>query len=165
MTDEEACDRILDTGDHRPNIERSEVCGCFSCLALFTPDKIVRWTTDGKTALCPSCGVDSVIGSASGHRITSEFLEEMHRWWWEGEKCEGSGTHLHDKPPSRFAPGAHVRILMSERNKTPNEGIVRFFHWDHQKLRYDYYVGETWEDVPKHYFEADLEPGDRLGSP
>ncbi|EJZ43543.1 hypothetical protein LEP1GSC178_3039 [Leptospira licerasiae str. MMD4847] len=37
----------------------------------------------GKTALCPNCGIDSVIGSKSGYPITDEyFIEEIHRFWF-----------------------------------------------------------------------------------
>jgi len=28
------------------------------------------------------CGIDSVIGSASGYPITTEFLESMNRRWF-----------------------------------------------------------------------------------
>jgi len=66
---------------HRRELEASEWCGCFCCLAIFKPEAVQRWLTDG-TALCPECGIDSVIGSASGYLITREFLERMHRHWF-----------------------------------------------------------------------------------
>jgi hypothetical protein len=31
----------------------------------------------GQTALCPRCGIDAVIGSASGYPITQDFLQRM----------------------------------------------------------------------------------------
>ncbi len=67
---------------HRVEIEASEVCGCFYCMATFAPSEIVKWTDDGQTALCPRCPVDSVIGSASGYPITSAFLQRMHDHWF-----------------------------------------------------------------------------------
>lgn len=63
----------------------SEQCGCFYCLHTFTPDVIAEWIDDKnrKTAICPFCGIDSVIGSASNLPITNhEFLEEMHKVWF-----------------------------------------------------------------------------------
>jgi hypothetical protein len=51
---------------HRNEIERSEQCGCFYCLETFVPGEIQDWTDDGATAMCPRCGIDSVLGSASG---------------------------------------------------------------------------------------------------
>jgi hypothetical protein len=63
---------------NRAEIAASELCGCFYCLATFPPDQVQEWCDDGQTALCPRCGIDSVIGSASGSPITMEFLSEMH---------------------------------------------------------------------------------------
>jgi acetone carboxylase gamma subunit len=36
----------------------------------------------GTTALCPYCGIDSVIGDKSGFPITKEFLEKMYQHWF-----------------------------------------------------------------------------------
>src|SRR5262249_35992236 len=48
---------------HRGELERSEKCGCFYCLAVFTPRDITHWLNEGDgTALCPHCTVDSVVG-------------------------------------------------------------------------------------------------------
>ena len=68
--------------DHRGEIEASEICGCFHCRKIFPPPEIEEWTDDGGTALCPNCGIDSVIGSRSGNRITMRLLREMHRKWF-----------------------------------------------------------------------------------
>ncbi len=74
---------------HRPEVEKSKVCGCFHCLHIFSPDKIEQWTdgpeTENETALCPSCGIDSVIGDASDYAITPDFLTTMKKAWFECE--------------------------------------------------------------------------------
>jgi hypothetical protein len=68
---------------HRAAIEQSEVCGCFYCKRTFPPSAINEWCDrsggdqPGQTALCPHCGIDSVIGSASGHAITDDLLARM----------------------------------------------------------------------------------------
>ena len=68
---------------HRAEVESSERCGCFYCLAEFTADAILDWVDEGGvTALCPKCGIDSVIGSASGYPITKKFLGRMNRYWF-----------------------------------------------------------------------------------
>jgi hypothetical protein len=67
---------------HRRELAASESCGCFYCLSIFEPVEIERWVDKGGTALCPRCGIDSVIGSASGYPITRDFLERMHRKWF-----------------------------------------------------------------------------------
>lgn len=71
---------------HREQILKSEICGCFFCLNTFTPNEIERWVDlrEGieTTALCPKCGIDSVIGSASEFPISEEFLEQMKNYWF-----------------------------------------------------------------------------------
>jgi len=67
---------------HREEIEASEKCGCFDCLAIFIPHDIIDWVDKGQTALCPHCGIDSVIGSKSGYPIDRSFLDQMRHHWF-----------------------------------------------------------------------------------
>ena len=60
----------------------SETAGCFYCCSIFPATEIEDWVDEGKCALCPKCGIDSVIGSASGYPITKEFLEKMYDYWF-----------------------------------------------------------------------------------
>ena len=58
-------------------------CGCFYCLEIFSPKEISEWVEDASgTAVCPFCGIDSVIGESSGYPITKEFLEAMKKYWF-----------------------------------------------------------------------------------
>jgi len=68
--------------NHRAEVMSSSTCGCFYCARTFQSSEIVEWVDDGKTALCPKCGIDSVIGSASGFPLTQSFLNEMNRYWF-----------------------------------------------------------------------------------
>jgi len=63
---------------HRVELEASARCGCFFCFRTFPPASIKAWIDASQTALCPSCGVDSVIGNASSQRIDDAFLRKMH---------------------------------------------------------------------------------------
>lgn len=65
-------------------LEKDSICGCFYCLKIFSSRDITEYINDktGKTAKCPHCGVDSVIGEGSGYPITTEFLEKMHGYWF-----------------------------------------------------------------------------------
>ena len=69
---------------HRAELERSEMCRCFFCLATFPATEIEQWIEDrgGETAICPRCGIDSVIGSASGIDMSDAFFGEMRRHWF-----------------------------------------------------------------------------------
>ena len=54
-------------------------CGCFCCLKIFSPSKIDEWcpeVEDGEevTAICPHCGVDSVLGESSGFPNNAEVF-------------------------------------------------------------------------------------------
>lgn len=68
---------------HRAELEGSETCGCFYCLQVYPPKEIQEWIADETTALCPNCGIDSVIGSKSGYPITAEFLQKMKEHWFD----------------------------------------------------------------------------------
>ena len=70
------------SSNHRGEILASRSCGCFYCLATFSPDEIHEWIDNRTTALCPRCHIDSVIGDASGLPITREFLEQMYAYWF-----------------------------------------------------------------------------------
>jgi hypothetical protein len=68
--------------NHRQEIIGSDLCGCFYCERTFAPEQITEWIDDNRTAMCPECGIDSVLGSSSGLPITKEFLGEMNRHWF-----------------------------------------------------------------------------------
>lgn len=75
------------SSSHRKVIEESDICGCFYCCSTFSPDEIKDWVDEnndgiGQCALCPRCGIDSVIGSFSGFPINEEFLKEMNHYWF-----------------------------------------------------------------------------------
>ena len=78
---------------HRLLLERSEHAGCFHCLAEFSPSTIGEWVDEpesvddeelsvGVTALCPRCGIDSVLPSAAPIRWDETLLSEMQAFWF-----------------------------------------------------------------------------------
>ena len=75
------------SSNHRGELERSKLCGCFHCLAIFPPSQVSEWIDEvndvGTTAMCPQCGIDSVIGDASRFPITAEFLSALRAYWFE----------------------------------------------------------------------------------
>ena len=72
------------SSNHKEPIQKDQKCGCFYCLKIFDPKEIVEWIKDpAETAMCPYCGIDSVIGESSGYPITVEFLKKMHQHWFE----------------------------------------------------------------------------------
>jgi hypothetical protein len=69
------------TRANRMELEASEVCGCIACERIYFPSEVVRWLEDG-TAMCPHCGVDAVVGSASGIPIMPGVLRRAHERWF-----------------------------------------------------------------------------------
>lgn len=67
-------------------LKQASKCGCFYCGEIFSPSEIVEWVPDknGKTALCPYCGIDSVIPESSDgeYELNEELLKRMHDVWF-----------------------------------------------------------------------------------
>ena len=68
------------------SINNSDFCGCFHCISIFPvadvklSDLIIE--KDGfRTAICPICGIDSVLGDASVE-ITAELLEALNEYYF-----------------------------------------------------------------------------------
>lgn len=86
MMREESRGYIIDahthSARHRDELQSSEIAGCFDCCETFSPSEIEVWIDDGQCAMCPKCGTDSVIGSASGFPVADkQFLKEMNEFW------------------------------------------------------------------------------------
>lgn len=67
---------------NRSKLEQDLECGCFYCMKIFPANEIEEWEDDGETAICPYCGIDSVIGESSGYPLTEADLKEMHLHWF-----------------------------------------------------------------------------------
>lgn len=83
--------------NNRADLEKDEVCGCFYCQQRFSPKDIDRWIDNGNTAMCPYCGIDSVISESSGYPITPEFLSKMHDRWFSMGVAEPIDFHCFEK--------------------------------------------------------------------
>lgn len=71
------------SSNHKAELEKDDNCGCFYCLEIFNPKEIEEWIEDKTgTAVCPYCGIDSIIGESSGYPLTLEFLQKMKRYWF-----------------------------------------------------------------------------------
>lgn len=70
--------------NNKEELLNDTTCGCFYCMAIFTPIEILEWIGDTKgTATCPFCGMPAVIGEESGFPITKEFLTGMNGYWFK----------------------------------------------------------------------------------
>ena len=64
--------------NNREELAANDVCGCFNCVTVFSPREIAAWIDDGKTALCPKCGIDTVLANTPVSPVTEpNFLNAM----------------------------------------------------------------------------------------
>lgn len=81
---------------HRDLLARSEAAGCFHCGGIFTPSQIREWIDEppaptsgavserGVTAVCPRCGMDAVLPSATVP-LSPELLAQMANHYFGGQ--------------------------------------------------------------------------------
>ncbi len=67
---------------NRKELQNSTLCGCFYCLKIFDPKLIVDWCDNNQTAICPYCGIDSIIYDSKNYHVSKEFLKEMKDYWF-----------------------------------------------------------------------------------
>ena len=64
-------------------LKKVKKCGCFYCNRIFMVSDIKEWIDDenGNTAVCPYCGIDSVIPEYidGEYELTQEILQEMNQ--------------------------------------------------------------------------------------
>jgi uncharacterized Zn-finger protein len=67
-------------------LKNSKICICFYCKKTFKAKEITDWVEESdnnKTARCPYCRIDSVIGDKSGIDITDiELIDLMYELWF-----------------------------------------------------------------------------------
>ena len=70
--------------DNADSVQASQMCGCFCCQEIFPASEVTRFLdeTPGRTALCPYCGIDAVLGDASGVEVSEDFIRKMHKEWF-----------------------------------------------------------------------------------
>jgi len=77
-------DAIRESIANRDQAEASEVCGCYFCMSVFSPKSIEDWVDYDRTALCPRCGIDSVLPGVD----SVDFLAKANERWFTGREDE-----------------------------------------------------------------------------
>ena len=71
---------------HKGILMSSTTCACFYCCETFPPREIEEWCDQGCTALCPYCGIDSVLPKENpGQNIylLDDTIQEMSNYWFD----------------------------------------------------------------------------------
>ena len=86
--DQQGLEKIHDQcGWHVDAVRASNQVGCFYCLAIFPSTDVSEWVEEdpkcprgpGLTALCPKCGIDSILPDSLWFDLTPELLKEMNQ--------------------------------------------------------------------------------------
>lgn len=79
---EEKVNRATTLSIHnRDQIKPDTKCGCYFCLQICNGSDIVEWgDKENDTALCPHCGIDSLMPNTTFPPI----LEAAHEKWFTG---------------------------------------------------------------------------------
>lgn len=77
---------------NRAALANATRAGCFYCCEVFMATEAVDFVdgrqpetgdlADGVTALCPRCGIDSVIPEVGNVVLTEDLLAEMKAYWF-----------------------------------------------------------------------------------
>ena len=77
------------SGNKSKLLESSQKCGCFHCTKIFMSEEIIEYidwmekeSDEVGFAICPHCGIDSVIGEYTGYPITTKFMNKMRLLWF-----------------------------------------------------------------------------------
>lgn len=62
-------------------INPNMVCSCYYCLSKYRGSEVNEYVDDGKTALCPVCGIDSVLPK----EIDGDELQKIHDYYFKGD--------------------------------------------------------------------------------
>jgi len=66
---------------NRAKVQAAKECGCYFCLRSFPSTDVVDWADlDEMTALCPHCGIDSVLPSVTDKEA---LIAANERWFCE----------------------------------------------------------------------------------
>ena len=67
---------------NKEKLEQVSKCGCIYYLKIFKPELITEWCDNNRTAICPFCGIDSIIYDNKVYPITKKFLKQMKKYWF-----------------------------------------------------------------------------------
>ena len=73
------------------------ILGCFHCLQMFTKASIKEWIDYEQTALCPYCGIDSVISIECLDVESFKILLEIMEKYWFDLRDLNNGEESEDK--------------------------------------------------------------------
>lgn len=79
-------ERIPEAHEHsiynREALSKSKEAACYYCRTIFPAHEVSEFTDDDETALCPHCGVDSVLPDTAGYPLNYMTIRALHQYWF-----------------------------------------------------------------------------------
>lgn len=66
---------------NKKNLMNSNKAGCYYCRKIYPAAEVKEFLETEDTALCPKCGIDSVLPD-SVCDLSIETLKELHQFWF-----------------------------------------------------------------------------------
>ena len=64
-------------------LNQSNYAACYSCKRIFKSKDVTTFLNEGVgTAVCPYCGIDSVLGDKTGLGLSVENIQQLHDYWF-----------------------------------------------------------------------------------
>ncbi len=63
-------------------LSNSDMAGCYYCKNIYPSNEVTDFLETERTALCPRCGIDSVIPSNSPIKLSPKNLSELNKYWF-----------------------------------------------------------------------------------
>jgi len=103
---------------NKHKLEDDAYHGCYHCMWIFAGRDIVKFVDNGETAICPHCGIDSVLPEVTN----THFLSNCSEAWFAGkdeEQPEPVNSDFYETHEWYENPD-----LTTDESTTPNDMIM-----------------------------------------
>lgn len=127
IDDEALSSAYLHCYDNRKEIERSRICYCICCGTFVQPSEINSYVDDGRTAICPRCDCDAIIGDGCGIGLDDNLLAALHDRYFDYSDIEDTGMEIYIVTDLLFAEGAYrFNAVYAFKSKTSVESYEKY---------------------------------------
>lgn len=67
---------------NRKLVDVADQCYCFYCQNTMDAGEIEDYADDGQTAICPKCGIDSILPDSIEEALDANTIAEMNEYWF-----------------------------------------------------------------------------------
>ena len=82
MTEEKLRQALHFATSNEKALKNAPKAGCYYCMSIFDASEVTEFLQQERTALCPKCGIDSVLPSTAPYELTQECLKELNAFWF-----------------------------------------------------------------------------------